>query len=91
MFLSNYRKLENIYKSIGERKELSLPLKIEIDQFLSWIREKEAKGDVFKIDKLSDNEIKERVNKLFKSFCKDNYISEEYIKNYKFCIDAFLP
>ena len=76
LFLSNYRKLENIYKSIGERKELSLPLKIEIDQFLSWIREKEAKGDVFKINKLSDNEIKERVNNLFISFCNDEYISK---------------
>ena len=86
-FLSNYRKLENIYKSFGKRKETSLPLKIEIDQFLSWIREKEAKGDTFKINKLSDNEIKERVNNLFKSFCNDNYISEEYIKNYKFCVD----
>ena len=86
-FLSNYRKLENIYKSFGKRKETSLPLKIEIDQFLSWIREKEAKGDTFKINKLSDNEIKERVNNLFKSFCNDNYISKEYIKNYNFCID----
>lgn len=64
-----------------------MPLKIEIDQFLSWIREKEAKGDTFKINKLSDNEIKERVNNLFKSFCNDNYISKEYIKNYNFCID----
>ena len=86
-FLSNYRKLESIYKSFGKRKETSLPLKIEIDQFLSWIREKEAIGDTFKINKLSDNEIKERVNNLFKSFCNDNYISEEYIKNYNFCID----
>lgn len=88
LFLSNYRKLESIYKSFGKRKDASLPLKIEIDQFLSWIREKEAKGDEFKkINKLSDNEIKERVNNLFKSFCNDNYISEEYIKNYKFCVD----
>lgn len=88
LFLSNYRKLESIYKSFGKRKETSLPLKIEIDQFLSWIREKEAKGDEFKkINKLSYNEIKERVNNLFKSFCNDNYISEEYIKNYNFCID----
>lgn len=79
LFLSNYRKLESIYKSFGKRKETSLPLKIEIDQFLSWIREKEAIGDTFKINKLSDNEIKERVNNLFKSFCNDNYISKEYI------------
>lgn len=43
LFLSNYRKLESIYKSFGKRKDASLPLKIEIDQFLSWIREKEAK------------------------------------------------
>lgn len=87
-FLKKYRTLKNIYKSFGKRKETSLPLKIEIDQFLSWIREKEAKGDEFKkINKLSDNEIKERVNNLFKSFCNDNYISEEYIKNYKFCVD----
>lgn len=90
LFLSNYRKLENIYKSFEKRKEASLPslpLKIEIDQFLSWIREKEAKGDTFKINKLSNDEIKERVNNLFKSFCNDNYISKEYIKNYNFCID----
>lgn len=87
VFLSNYRKLENIYNSFGKRKNDSLLLKIEIDQFLSWIREKEAKGNTFKISKLSDNEIKERVNKLFKSFCNDEYISKEYIENYKFCVD----
>lgn len=87
VFLSNYRKLENIYNSFGKRKNNSLLLKIEIDQFLSWIREKEAKGNTFKISKLSDNEIKERVNKLFKSFCNDEYISKEYIENYNFCID----
>ena len=61
IFLDNYKKLENIYKSFGKRKETSLPLKIEIDQFLSWIREKEAKGNTFEIDKLSDNEIEEKI------------------------------
>lgn len=87
LFLSNYRKLESIYKSFGKRKETSLPLKIEIDQFLSWIREKEAIGDTFKINKLSDNEIEKKINNLFISFCKDEYISKEYIENYNFCID----
>ena len=87
LFLSNYRKLESIYKSFGKRKDASLPLKIEIDQFLSWIREKEAKGNTFEIDKLSDNEIEKKINNLFISFCKDEYISKEYIENYNFCID----
>ncbi len=87
IFLDNYKKLENIYKSFGKRKETSLPLKIEIDQFLSWIREKEAKGNTFKINKLSDNEIEEKVNNLFVLFYEDEYISKKYIENYKFCID----
>lgn len=87
IFIDNYKKLENIYKSFGKRKDASLPLKIEIDQFLSWIREKEAKGNTFKINKLSDNEIEKKVNNLFVLFCEDEYISKEYIENYKFCID----
>lgn len=87
LFLDNYKELKEVYNSLGKRKNVSLPLMIEIDQFLSWIRENEAKGDKFKKDKLEPNKRKEKINELFDSFYNDrDAISPEYVENYKFCI-----
>ncbi len=49
IFLGEFEKLKIIYEALGNRKfsEQELPLRIEIDQFLSWIRETKARGDSF--------------------------------------------
>lgn len=49
VFLTEFQKLRRVYESVGKRKasENQLPLRIEIDQFLSWVRESKARGESF--------------------------------------------
>lgn len=49
VFLSAFETLRRIYRSMDKRKvdEDKLPLRIEIDQFLSWVREHKARGESF--------------------------------------------
>lgn len=49
LFLGEFKNLKEIYKHYNQRKidEDLLPLRIEIDQFLSWIREKKAFGELY--------------------------------------------
>lgn len=49
-FLSAYQEVEAIYKIFGQRQqpEETVPLRIEIDQFFSFVREKYATGESYK-------------------------------------------
>ena len=61
-----------------------LPLKIEIDQFLNWIKEnKIKKGESY--DKFNDDEIKLKLEDLIKEYYDNYNIEDEYIKNYNKC------
>lgn len=48
-FLNAFRTVERIYKSIGRRKfdEGTLPLRLEIDNYFSFIREEKTTGDSY--------------------------------------------
>ena len=48
-FLNKFDNLREIYLKIGQRKisEEKLPLRIEIDQFLNWIRKTKAQGNTY--------------------------------------------
>ena len=88
IFLDCYEKLTGIYKLSLEklnmdRKYKDIPLKIEIDQFLNWIKEnKIKKGESY--DKIDDDEIKSKLEFLIKEYY--NYdIKDTYINNYKKC------
>lgn len=48
IFLKEFDRLKKLYSSFGKRKDRNLPLRIEIDQFLSWIRENKATGEEYK-------------------------------------------
>lgn len=45
VFLTAYRELEAVYAASGQRKEPSLPLRIEIDQFFNYVRQAHCHGD----------------------------------------------
>lgn len=49
LFLRNFNVLREIYQSVGRRyvSDERLPLRIEIDQFLSWVREEKTYGDSY--------------------------------------------
>lgn len=46
-YINSFKLLQEIYNNIGKRKDVSLPLRIEIDRFLSWIRLNYAKGETY--------------------------------------------
>src|SRR6266705_1035286 len=46
-FLHAYRVVEALYKERGSRKQPTLPLRIEIDSFFSYIREEFTKGESY--------------------------------------------
>lgn len=48
-FLNAFRTVERVYTAIGRRKvpESSVPLRIEIDSFLSWLRDQHATGESY--------------------------------------------
>jgi len=48
-FLDKFNTLKELYLDIGERKvtEDQLPIRIEIDQFLNWIRKTKAQGKTY--------------------------------------------
>lgn len=49
VFLGEFKKLLEAYEYVGKRKisEKELPIRIEIDQFLNWIRVKKASGESY--------------------------------------------
>lgn len=49
LFLREFENLMKIYEFVGRRKvaESKLPLRIEIDQFLNWIKEEKARGEAY--------------------------------------------
>lgn len=71
VFLKKHKFLESIYQDTGIRveNETDLPLRIEIDQFLSWIRETKAYGDNYLETKLkNDIELKNDIPSIIKEF-----------------------
>lgn len=58
LYISSFNKLKQIYQMTNIRRYPNVPLRIEIDRFLWWIREDYARGDSYKnIPKKTPNEI----------------------------------
>lgn len=92
IFLDCYKRLTEMYTSSLIKLEINrkynyLPLKIEIDQFLNWIKEnKIKKGESY--DKINDDKIKSKLEFLIKEYYNDYDIQYEYIDNYNLCRDT---
>lgn len=48
LYISKFNQLKEIYKGTGIRRYPHIPLRIEVDRFLWWIREIYIKGDSYK-------------------------------------------
>ncbi len=76
-FLDSYRTVERVYISQGRRKydENILPIRIEIDNFLSWVRESKTTGESYLNEPLRaghvlENKILETIDDWFNSTWK---------------------
>jgi HKD family nuclease len=86
VFLKKFTQLKNIYKETGMRRidESLLPLRLEIDQFLSWIRETKAKDLQYLKDPINDDKkLRDFVTNNIIDFCSDNNFTyiEEIVDN----------
>ncbi len=87
LFLGEFINLREVYKSVGKRKlpESTLPLRIEIDQFLSWIREEKAYGKLCKeAPRRREKELDDFVVKYVNEFLTSEYEYIDYLANEQF-------
>ncbi|MBD3338865.1 MAG: hypothetical protein GF353_07145 [Candidatus Lokiarchaeota archaeon] len=76
MFLKKFDELKQIYESLNVRKvnESELPIRIEIDQFLNWIRQKKAQGQKYLQAPIRQNvELKNFLIANIKEFINDDF------------------
>lgn len=92
-YLAAYRKLSRMYSSTSERKwpENEVPLRIEIDRFLWWIREFKCPGPEGWVnnEEYPDEKIQKLVidNKAEYVTCENEYL-DSIAKNYKMVADG---
>ncbi|KRE70883.1 phospholipase D-like domain-containing protein [Paenibacillus sp. Soil750] len=72
-FVQKFITLKEIYESTCLRKASQLPLRIEIDQFLNWLREEKAYGDNYKRPSINTEEIREFTIEKIKEFYNSDY------------------
>ncbi len=84
-YITKFNLLKNIYNDIGERRFGEIPLRIEVDRFLWWIREFKANGESYKGIKIKSNaELEQTIPPLIKEFIvtKNNYLENEAVPRY---------
>ena len=90
-YISAFKKLREFYESTSERKWSDVPLHIEIDRFLWWIREYKCSGpDGWRRDRsLKDGEIAKNVLELKAEYLMfwDDYL-EKIAHNYEYVVDG---
>jgi len=88
IYISEFKHLQTIYADSGNRLFPTLPLRIEIDNFLSWIREEYAFGDKFSdVPKADLQTIRKKVEKLIPKYIKSQ--SDDQVKAFKKRYKAF--
>jgi len=93
-FLSAYRDVEGIYKGFNRRQqsEESVPLRIEIDQFLSFIRKEYATGDTYNQQPLRHGQdrhelVRSRIEEWFGR--RWDYLDDIIVHNYPRIMNRF--
>jgi len=84
-FISAFREVENIYESAGKRQHSTLPLRIEMDQFFSYVREEHGGGDKYKTAPIrSVEERNKHINSIINSWFKQRWewLDDHIIKVY---------
>ena len=79
VFLKNYEELISIYLNVGFRKYPDLPIRIETDRFLWWVREEPAKGDNYKTAiKLQPSDRKLKIEAIIKDYSTSKIVYPTY-------------
>jgi len=82
LYINAFNHLMRIYTAVSDKRKYNneLPMRIEIDRFLSWIKDSQYKGEEYKkVAQKADKEIEQIVSHLKNEFIE--YISSEYYNN----------
>ena len=91
-YIKAYNILSNYYTESSDRKFSQVPVRIEIDRFLWWVRETQAIGDSYKIGyKRTNNEIQMLIKSLKPDFikCTNDYLINHAMQRYVILKNAF--
>lgn len=75
-FLDAFRTVERIYTAYGKRKvpETTIPLRLEIDSFLSWVRDNYTTGDSYlQAPLLQGAELEAKVREAIRAWHEESY------------------
>jgi HKD family nuclease len=87
LYISSFSKLKNMYMEVSNERKYNdeLPLRIELDRFLSWLRDKKYKKEEFlTVQKKTDDEIKNNLKEL-----KSEFITSELSPYYKSTVERY--
>lgn len=91
-YINNFKRLTEYYTVTDERRWNDIPLRIELDRFLWWIREYKCPGETYRNDKPITNQeiLKNQIISLKKEFivCEHKYLEEAY-KNFTYIQEGF--
>jgi len=85
LYLKKFGILSELFDDIGLRKFPALPLRIEVDSFLSWVRGVHAKGESYRgVETRTREQISEILSKLVKDFYEstNNFLNTETVPRY---------
>lgn len=80
LYISAFKKLTNIYTNVSQQRRYNneIPLRIEIDRFLSWLRDKKYKGEEYlNTEKKEDTQLEKEVKYLKNEFVESK-LNEYY-------------
>lgn len=84
-FLGAFREIEEVYRGQGRRKTDQVPLRIEVDQFFNYLRERHAPGDEYRSGPLLDlRERKGRVQEFLAPWFEGewSYLTKHIVPRY---------
>jgi len=87
LYISAFSKLKNMYMEVSNERRYNdeLPLRIELDRFLSWLKDKKYKKEEFlSVQKKTDDEIKTSLKEL-----KSEFIMSELSHYYNSTIERY--
>lgn len=92
IFLKKHKELEELYVDVGLRRYPSVPLRIEIDRFIWWVRELYAKTDAVQNASIKNSpELKATIPPLVHEFYvyRDNFLEQSTEPRFKVLNNVF--
>jgi hypothetical protein len=91
-YISKFNSLKDMYERVGLRRFPEIPIRVEVDRFLWWIREEKAQGQAYQgVPIRSESEIEIDVKPLVQEFIhfQSQYLVEDAVPRYQDIASSF--